>query len=67
MPDDTSPLTCEEFQRRLADLISCDIDGLDHPHARVCAHCRQLLQDLRTIAEAARYRPLGSDDWSEST
>jgi hypothetical protein len=64
-------LTCEEFQRLMAELVSsgADIeDFYDYSHAKKCAICYQLLQELEAIAEAARdmWR-YGSDNWPEST
>jgi hypothetical protein len=55
-------LTCEEFQRLMAE------DFYDYSHAKKCAICYQLLQELEAIAEAARdmWR-YGSDNWPEST
>lgn len=68
MPEDASQLSCKEFQDQLAELIGSGADVQDHPHARACSTCRELLLDLETIAEATRYRRFGrDDDWSEST
>jgi hypothetical protein len=67
MPEDASQVTCTEFQNQLAELLSSGVNVEDHPHAKACAICRQMLLDLETIAEAARYRRFGSDNWSEST
>ena len=47
-------LTCEEFQRLLPELVGSDNNPSDHPHAKACANCRQMAQDLEIIAEAAR-------------
>jgi hypothetical protein len=57
MPKRASKLTCEEFQRYIAEQINAGADPevLErHPHANACAHCRQLVQDLATIVDAAR-------------
>ena len=48
---------CQAFQNQMAELVSsgADIeDFYDHPHAKTCAICYQLIQELETIAEAAR-------------
>jgi hypothetical protein len=47
-------LNCEEFQRQLSDLINSGADREDHPHVKACPACRQLVQELEVIAEAAR-------------
>lgn len=62
MPEDASQLTSEEFQNQLAGLLGSGADAKNHPHAKACATCRQLLLDIETIAEAARYRRFGTDD-----
>jgi predicted anti-sigma-YlaC factor YlaD len=50
-PDEMS---CEVFQSQLADLIGSGEDISNHPHLKSCPRCRALLDDLQTIAEAAR-------------
>jgi len=45
------PLSCEEFQAKLPQLIGTDIR--EHEHLKSCARCRALLQDLEDIASAA--------------
>jgi hypothetical protein len=70
MPKDANQLTCQEFQLQMAEASSgLEIKDLyDHPHAKTCSMCHELLLELETIAEAARYMwSDGSDDWSEST
>ena len=61
MPKRASKLTCEEFQSHISELINSDADPEDHPHARACALCRQMVQELKTIAEAAR--ELCPEEW----
>jgi hypothetical protein len=56
MSDDASKMTCEEFQNQLGDLINSGADPEDHPHAKVCVTCGQLVQELEIIAEEARRR-----------
>jgi len=63
MPKHARKLTCEEFQRQLTELINSETDPSDHPHARACATCRQLAQELEVVAEAAR--KLFTREWSE--
>jgi len=54
MNDQTTKMTCEEFQAQMPDLIASGENASAHPHVRECDLCRALLQDLETIAEAAR-------------
>jgi len=58
MSKDASKLACEQFQQELSEIGSdADFDDLeDHPHAKACDTCRQLLQQLKIITEAARTR-----------
>lgn len=51
---DPRHLSCEEFQRQLADLIGSGEDVSLHPHLQTCSNCRALLADLQTIADAAK-------------
>ncbi len=57
MPKHASKLTCEEFQRDVADLINSGADPEDaerHPHAKACATCRQFLQDITFLSDAVQ-------------
>jgi hypothetical protein len=54
MNDHTTKMTCEEFQSQMPELIASGENASEHPHVRECDLCRALLQDLETIAEAAR-------------
>jgi len=54
MSDNTSNMSCAEFQAQLPELIGSGVNAADHPHIRSCELCRALLSDLETIAEAAR-------------
>jgi len=54
MIDDPKNMTCEEFQAQMPELIGSGVDASTHPHVQTCALCRALLNDLETIAEAAR-------------
>ncbi len=45
------PVTCEEFQTRMPELLGGDIH--DHEHLKTCARCRALLDELEQIAIAA--------------
>jgi hypothetical protein len=54
MIEDPRNMTCEEFQAHMPELIGAGEDASAHPHVQNCALCRALLQDLETIAEAAR-------------
>jgi hypothetical protein len=54
MTGDPNNMDCREFQSQLADLIGSGEDAASHPHLKTCPRCRALLNDLETIAEAAR-------------
>jgi hypothetical protein len=54
MTQDPNQMTCAEFQAQLPELIGSGADASTHPHIENCELCRALLQDLETIAEAAR-------------
>lgn len=54
MIDDAKPLTCQQFQGRLPELIGAGQDLAVDPHVQHCPLCRALLSDLETIAETAR-------------
>lgn len=54
MIEDPKNMSCEEFQSRMPELIASGEDASAHPHVQSCALCRALLNDLETIAEAAR-------------
>jgi len=59
-------MTCEEFQRLIPELVNSDADPSDHPHAKACAECRQIAQELEVIAVAARKLfPEQPAEWSE--
>ena len=54
MTDQATKMTCEEFQEQMPELIASGENASAHPHVQECDLCRALLQDLETIAEAAR-------------
>jgi hypothetical protein len=54
MTQEENPLTCEEFQAQLPELIGSGEKLAMNPHIQHCPRCRSLLCDLKTIAEAAR-------------
>ena len=47
-------MSCEEFSACMADLIAAGADIFAHPHVRKCKVHRALLEDLETIARAAK-------------
>jgi hypothetical protein len=64
MPKRTSEMTCEEFQKFVIDLIHSGADPEDavrQPHATRCAICRQFVQEIMLISDAAR--SLFADEW----
>ena len=54
MTGDPKILTCAEFQDQLPDLSGSGENIAAHPHIQSCALCRALVDDLETIAAAAR-------------
>jgi hypothetical protein len=47
-------MTCAEFQAQLPEFIGSGASAAGHPHLKECALCRELLENLETIAQAAR-------------
>jgi len=47
-------MSCAEFQAHLPELIGTGQDVSRHPHIQECEICRALLEQLETIAQAAR-------------
>ena len=45
------PVTCEEFQARMPELLGDDIR--EHEHLKTCARCAALLDELEYIAGMA--------------
>ncbi len=45
------PVTCEEFQKQMPELLGDDIRG--HEHLKTCARCAALLDELEYIARIA--------------
>ena len=45
------PVTCEEFQARMPELLGADIRN--HEHLKTCARCAALLGELEYIASIA--------------
>jgi hypothetical protein len=54
MTEEANPMTCQEFQAQLPEMIGSGQSPAAHAHLQHCALCRALLVDLETIAEAAR-------------
>jgi hypothetical protein len=54
MTEEANPMTCQEFQAQLPEMIGSGQSLAAHAHLQHCALCRALLADLETIAEAAR-------------
>ncbi len=54
MIDNSKTVSCEEFQAHMPELIGSGVDASAHSHVQNCDLCRALLNDLETIAEAAR-------------
>jgi len=54
MNHDPKLMSCQKFQEQLSELIGSGADLESHPHLKNCDLCRALLNDLETIADAAR-------------
>lgn len=54
MIENSKTMSCEEFQAHMPELIASGQDASAHPHVQSCELCRALLNELETIAEAAR-------------
>ena len=54
MTDNRKRMSCAQFSACMADLIAAGEDMFSHPHVRRCKLHRALLEDLETIARAAR-------------
>ena len=54
MIDNRKDMSCQEFSACMADLIASGQDLGTHPHVRRCKLHRALLEDLESIARAAR-------------
>lgn len=65
MIDNRKDMSCEEFSASMADLVASGQDIFAHPHVRKCRLHRALLDDLETIAKAAR-QLLGEVDPSDT-
>lgn len=53
MPE-SNAMDCAQFQAQMADLIESGTNVGDHPHVKSCALCRELLENLEAIAQAAK-------------
>ena len=51
---DPKSMPCEEFQAQLSDLVGSGADVANHPHIKDCDICRELYEQLQTIADAAK-------------
>jgi hypothetical protein len=53
MKEDPNTTSCTAFQTQLPELIGAGAPLVFHPHIQHCDSCAALLDDLKTIAEAA--------------
>jgi hypothetical protein len=67
MSEDASQLTCEDFQRRLCELLASDEPIEEHPHYKTCMLCRCLVRNFEEMIENTLGERLGSDGGPEST
>jgi len=69
-PSGGRPLSCEEFQAQMPELIGGSIH--DHEHLQTCLRCQALLEELEYIASMASqlmqpvYEP-GEEVWKRIT
>ena len=54
MSVDPKSMSCEEFQSQLAELVGSGANVENDPHVKECAICRQLIEELQIIADAAK-------------
>jgi predicted anti-sigma-YlaC factor YlaD len=54
MTTDPKNMSCEEFQSRLSDLVGSGAVVENHPHIQDCEICRELYEQLKAIADAAK-------------
>jgi hypothetical protein len=54
MSEQPKSISCAEFQAQLPELIGSGFSAANHPHLKECDLCRELLESLETIAQAAR-------------
>jgi hypothetical protein len=54
MSNEPKSMSCAEFQAQLPELIGSGASAAEHPHVKECDLCRELLESLETIAQAAR-------------
>ena len=54
MTTNNKTMSCEEFQSQLSDLVGAGADVENHSHIQECEICRELYEQLQTIAQAAK-------------
>jgi hypothetical protein len=75
MSEDASQRTCEEFQRRLCELLASDEPIEEHPHYKTCMICRCLVRNFEEMIENTLGKSVSTDDgqstrtddWPEAT
>lgn len=67
MSEDASQLTCDEFQRRLSELLASDEPIEEHPHYKTCVICRHLVRKFDEMIDNTVGDRKRSDNWLEST
>jgi hypothetical protein len=67
MSEEASQFTCEDFQRRLSELLASDEPIEEHPHYKACMLCRYLVRSFTEMIENTLDERLGSDGGPEST
>jgi hypothetical protein len=64
---DSKRLTCEEFQRRLCELLASDQPIEEDPHYKTCMICRYLVRNFEAMIESTLGEHLDSDHGPEPT
>jgi hypothetical protein len=67
MPEGASQITCEEFQRRLCELLASGEPIEEHAHYKACMLCRCLVRNFEEMIENTLGKRLGTDGGPEST
>ena len=67
MQEDASQLICDDFQRRLCELLASDEPIEEHPHYKTCVICRCLVRNFEETIENTPGKRTMCDNWREST
>jgi hypothetical protein len=65
MQEDANQVTCDEFQRRLCELLASDKPIEEHPHYKTCMICRCLVRNFEQMIENSLGERPGTDNGPE--